>query len=79
MRGCSANTLPNTKTKPFTFSSRCISWTKTPDASPDSSSFEAWQNAVANASSDYSGWLQDAVIAEENDGMLYDVIFDFND
>lgn len=44
-----------------------------------SSSFEAWQNAVANASSDYSSWLDDAVIAEENDGMLYDVIFDFND
>ena len=44
-----------------------------------SSSFEAWQNAVASASADYSGWLSDAVLAEENDGMLYDVIFDFND
>ena len=44
-----------------------------------SSSFEAWQNAVASASADYSGWLDDAVLAEENDGMLYDVIFDFND
>ena len=44
-----------------------------------SSSFEAWQNAVAALRRTTPAGFRMAVIAEENDGMLYDVIFDFND